>query len=93
MFRFLTNRTNHNFIQPAIEYKRHQAGEYYDKVITHIRDADEIDIFGPDAAKHELQKRLKDEGLFVHGKLRQFAKPRELTGLAIFRDSTLAPKR
>ncbi len=41
-------------------------GEYYDKVIAHIRDAEEIEIFGPDVAKHELQKRLKDEGLAEH---------------------------
>ena|SRR6185369_3355217 len=41
-------------------------GEYYDKIIMHIRDADEIDIFGPDVAKHELQKRLKDKGFSEH---------------------------
>lgn len=41
-------------------------GEYYDKVIAHIRDAEEIQIFGPDVAKDELQKRLQDEGLSEH---------------------------
>src|ERR1044071_7277412 len=41
-------------------------GEYYDKVIAHIRDAEEIEIFGPDVAKDELQKRLQDEGLSEH---------------------------
>ena len=41
-------------------------GEYYDKVIAHICDAEEIEIFGPDVAKDELQKRLQDEGLSEH---------------------------
>lgn len=41
-------------------------GEYYDKIMTHIRDAEEIQIFGPDVAKDELQKRLKDAGLSEH---------------------------
>ena len=38
-------------------------GEYYDKIIAHIRDAAEIQIFGPEVAKYEFQKRLEDEGL------------------------------
>ncbi len=38
-------------------------GEYYDKIIVHIRDATEIRIFGPAEAKFELQKRLEGEGL------------------------------
>jgi hypothetical protein len=37
--------------------------EYYDKIVAHIRDANEIQIFGPAVAKYELQKRLADEGL------------------------------
>jgi hypothetical protein len=38
-------------------------GEYYDKIIAHIRDATEIQIFGPEGAKYELQKHLENEGL------------------------------
>lgn len=38
-------------------------GEYYDKIIAHIRDATEIQIFGPEQAKYELEKRLESEGL------------------------------
>lgn len=38
-------------------------GEYYDKIIEHLRDATEIEIFGPETAKYELQKRLEDKGL------------------------------
>jgi hypothetical protein len=38
-------------------------GEYYDKIIDHIRDAAEIQIFGPEGAKYELQKLLESEGL------------------------------
>ena len=41
-------------------------GEYYDKIIAHIRDAAEIQIFGPEIAKYELQKHLGNEGLSEH---------------------------
>ena len=40
--------------------------EYYDKIVEHIRDATEIQIFGPEEAKYELQKRLEDEGLAIN---------------------------
>ena len=36
---------------------------YYDEVVTVIRDADAIQIFGPGEAKGELEKRLDHEGL------------------------------
>ena len=38
-------------------------GEYYDKIITYIGEAAEIQIFGPGGAKYELQKRLESGGL------------------------------
>jgi hypothetical protein len=38
-------------------------GEYYDKIVAHIRDATEIQIFGPQEAKYELQKHLEGAGL------------------------------
>jgi len=38
-------------------------GEYYEKIVEHIRDANEIQIFGPEVAKYELQKHLEDDGL------------------------------
>lgn len=38
-------------------------GEYYGKIVEHIRDATEIQIFGPAGAKYELQKHLENEGL------------------------------
>ena len=41
-------------------------GEYYDQIIAHIRDAAEIQIFGPEGAKYELQKHLESEGLAGH---------------------------
>jgi len=41
-------------------------GEYYDKIIAHIRDATEIQIFGPEVAKYELEKHLEREGLAHH---------------------------
>ena len=46
----------------AINHWNH-LGEYYDKIIAQIRDAAEIQIFGPSVAKYELQKRLEAEGL------------------------------
>ena len=36
--------------------------EYYDKIIAEIRDASEIQIFGPETAKHELEQRLENQG-------------------------------
>ena len=41
-------------------------GEFYDKIIAHIRDAEEIQIFGPGVAKYELEKHLETEGLAIH---------------------------
>ena len=36
---------------------------YYDEVISHLRDAESILIFGPGEAKGELEKRLASKGL------------------------------
>ncbi len=36
---------------------------YYDEVISHIRDAESILLFGPGEAKGELKKRLASKGL------------------------------
>jgi stalled ribosome rescue protein Dom34 len=36
---------------------------YYDGVIAHLRDAESILIFGPGAAKNDLEKRLASKGL------------------------------
>lgn len=41
-------------------------GEYYDNIIAYIHDATEIQIFGPEIAKYEIQKHLEDEGLAGH---------------------------
>lgn len=41
-------------------------GEYYDQIIAHIRDATEIQVFGPEVAKYELQKRLESEALWEY---------------------------
>ena len=41
-------------------------GEYYDKIMGHLRDATEIQIFGPEDAKFELKKLLESEGLAEH---------------------------
>ena len=38
-------------------------GEYYAKIIAHIRDAAEIQIFGPEVAKYELVRHLESAGL------------------------------
>ena len=38
-------------------------GEYYDKIVAHISDATEIQIFGPEVAKYELVRHLESEGL------------------------------
>jgi stalled ribosome rescue protein Dom34 len=36
---------------------------YYDEVVSHIREAEAILVFGPGEAKGELEKRLESEGL------------------------------
>lgn len=41
-------------------------GKYYDKIMEHLRDATEIQIFGPEDAKFELKKHLESEGLAEH---------------------------
>ena len=41
-------------------------GEYYDKIIANIRNAEQIQIFGPEDAKYELQKHLEAAGLAEH---------------------------
>ena len=41
-------------------------GRYYDGIISFIRDADSIWIFGPGEAKGELEKSLRVEGLGDH---------------------------
>jgi len=40
--------------------------DYYDTVISHLRDADSILIIGPGEAKGELQKRLEADALGGH---------------------------
>ncbi len=37
--------------------------KYYDEVISHIRDAESILLFGPGEAKGEFEKRLANKGL------------------------------
>lgn len=41
----------------------HHLNAYYEKIVAHIRDAVEIQIFGPEVAKYELQKHLEGQGL------------------------------
>jgi stalled ribosome rescue protein Dom34 len=43
-----------------------ELNKYYDEVITAIRDADSIQIFGPGEAKGELERRIEREGLKAH---------------------------
>ena len=40
-----------------------QLNDYYDEVITRLRDAEAIQIFGPGEAKGELEARLEHAGL------------------------------
>jgi hypothetical protein len=40
-----------------------QLGNYLDDIITYIRDAEMIQIFGPGEAKDELVKQLENDGL------------------------------
>ncbi len=40
-----------------------QLNKFYDEVITHVRAAEAVLIFGPGEAKGELEKRIEREGL------------------------------
>jgi hypothetical protein len=40
-----------------------QLGKYFDDIISHVRDAEMIQIFGPGEAKDGLVKRLEKDGL------------------------------
>jgi len=40
--------------------------KFYDEIISNIRDADSIQIFGPGEAKGELEKRIMHQGLKSH---------------------------
>lgn len=70
----MANYVKYSIIGPrdgSPEYVRdgrfwNHVGEYYAKIIEHIRDAAEIQIFGPEGAKYELQKRLESQGLAGH---------------------------
>ena len=44
------------------QFARH-LNKYYDEVISYIRDAESILLFGPGEAKGELEKRLANKGL------------------------------
>jgi len=41
----------------------HHLAIYYDGVISHLREAEAILVFGPGEAKRELEKRLEGKGL------------------------------
>lgn len=56
--------TPHKIADDVVD--RHYAGhlkEYYDNIISTIRDAESILIMGPGEAKGELRKRFESEGL------------------------------
>ena len=62
-----SNTTNKSQGSTAEDMRDRQFGDhldnYYDEVISSIRDADAIWIFGPGEAKVELENRLKHEKL------------------------------
>jgi hypothetical protein len=51
--------------------------QYYDEVLSHIRDAESIFIFGPGDAKHEIKKRL--EKVDLHGNIVGFETVEKMT--------------
>lgn len=54
--------------QKYLERRKHQLKNYYDSIITKIKDADNIYIFGPAEAKSELEKAIRSIKHF-HGKI------------------------
>jgi hypothetical protein len=62
----MTTGSFNRLIQRVIgEGKRfwNHLGEYYDKIIANIRGATAIQIFGPEVARYEMEKRLESAGL------------------------------
>jgi hypothetical protein len=62
------SKTPHLSVELTAEDQRdrrfaQQLSTYYDEVISHIREAEEILVFGPGEAKGELEKRLESTGL------------------------------
>ncbi len=62
------SKASHPSLEVTAEDQRdrrfaHHLGAYYDEVISHVREAEEILVFGPGEAKGELQKRLETLGL------------------------------
>ncbi len=49
--------------------EQHKHSEYYKKLGEVIRDYDEVILFGPTQAKHELYNLLKDDHLFAKIKI------------------------
>ncbi|CAG0983692.1 hypothetical protein ANRL4_02033 [Anaerolineae bacterium] len=59
------NTPNHNLPSEDIDDRRYlnHLNKYFDEIITHLRQADLILVFGPGEAKIEFQKRLEAQGL------------------------------
>jgi len=62
------SKASHPSLEVTTEDQRdrrfeHHLSAYYDEVIVHIREAEEILVFGPGEAKRELEKRLETQGL------------------------------
>lgn len=62
------SKTPHLAMEVTAEDQRdrrfaHQLTTYYDEVISHLREAEAILVFGPGEAKRELEIRLESKGL------------------------------
>lgn len=61
-----SSRSKRHQVTPEDQRDRrfaHHLSIYYDEVISHIREAEAILVFGPGEAKGELEKRLESKGL------------------------------
>ena len=52
------------------ERKKHQMNHYIKDVISHVKESDELYVFGPSEAKTRLEQKLNDEKSFDGSKLK-----------------------
>jgi stalled ribosome rescue protein Dom34 len=62
-----------------LERKKHQLKNYFRNIIPHIKDADEIVVFGPALTGKQFVEELREQHATVHQKVREVAKADSMT--------------
>jgi stalled ribosome rescue protein Dom34 len=62
-----------------LERKKHQLKNYFRNIIPHIKDADEIVVFGPALTGKQFVEELREQHATVHQKVREVVKADSMT--------------